>query len=588
MTSNHPPTGLSDHQLDELIGQCDYTPPTPDNAFVDRLRATLLDETQAEHATTPARANSRRQFSKVLVTCGIAAALLIAFMMQSPSSWAQVQEALQSRAWIRFRAKLDNGSVQENWLSIPQQKSAFRDGPIAQYVDMRSDLQFDYEESRGSIVRAPLRADSGSASIFALFEQLMLGKNPNVDQVDHAKVVDTRSRTVSENGKQWLDIELTLQRGTSELDNKRLERLEFRVDPTIKLPQTMTISILDGGPGLPADAQRKIVFEMDYPEQGPNDIYALGIPRDTKLDDRVPSDDANRALKALAAGRNDFDSYCAIVFHPAKPDQPFNALWPARVVWRRGNQVRVEKCFPVEDWSPYSEKPEGISDLAWWKEQLDKHFRLGPSVVCDGKASYRAEYAGTIEKGQYRISAWKPLASMEKGEFLRSHHLGPESHVLPEFFAYPDVGAGPTTTVQLEPAVTPELPRGSLLTYALTKPQRQAYHRTRYWLDGDRGYAATRMVIDQLEGPNGQGNGLSAVQSNGTGYTVEDQYSMQNFQRSPKGFWYPTLVIRESRTVDPKKPESEPKVETFSTSFLIDFDAEMSDSFFTAKDRQEH
>ncbi len=585
MTSNHPPTGLSDQQLDTLLSQCDPTPPTPNSEFTSRLRAMLLDETQAEHATTPARANSRRQFSKVLIACGIAAALLIAFMMQSPSSWAQVQEALQSRAWIRFRAKLDNGSVQENWLSIPQQKSAFRDGPIAQYVDMRSDLQFDYDESRGSIVRAPLRADSGSASIFALFEQLMLGKNPNVDQVDHAKVVDTRSRTVSENGKQWLDVELTLQRGTSELDNRRLERLEFRVDPTTKLPQTMTLSILDSSPSLPADAQRKTVFEMDYPDQGPADIYALGIPRDTKLDDRVPSDDANRALKALAAGRNEFDTYYAIVFHPAKPDKPFNALWPERVVWRRGNQVRIEKCFPVDDRSPYSEKPEGMSDLAWWKEQLKKHFRLGPSVVCDGKTSYRAEYSGKFEKGQYRISAWKPLASIQMGESLRSYHLGPESHVLPEFFAYPDVGAGPTTTVQLEPAVTPELPRGSLLTYALTKPQRQAYHRTRYWLDGDRGYAATRMVIDQLEGPNGQGNGLSAVQSNGTGYTVEDQYSMQNFQRSPKGFWYPTLVIRESRTVDPKEPESNPKVETFSTSFLIDFDAEMSDSLFTAKDR---
>jgi hypothetical protein len=76
-------------------------------------------------------------------------------------------------------------------------------------------------------------------------------------------------------------------------------------------------------------------------------------------------------------------------------------------------------------------------------------------------------------------------------------------------------------------------------------------------------YVATRMVLDQLEGPNGQGDGLSVVQSNGTGYTVEDQYSMRNFQRSPNGFWYPTLVIRESRTVDPKKPESEPKAETF-------------------------
>lgn len=586
MTFVNPNTDFSDYQLEELVGQCDRTPPVPDHAFVDRLRATLLHETQAEPAMAPARRTTPRSFARYLVAASVAATVLWALLIRTPSSWAQVQEALSSRPWIHLRAKLDDGKVRDNWISIPQQKSAFCVGPTAQYIDLRGDLQFDYDESRGTVVRAPHRSIQSSESMFALFQQLVQGKQPIVDEVEHAKVIDTRSRTVIETGKEWLDVEMTLQYNAHDPVIKSLARLEFRVDPATKLPKTMTLSILDGGANYPADAQRRLVYQIDYPDEGPADIYALGIPRDAKLDDRVPSDDTSLALKAIAAGRRDFDPYYAIVFHADKSsDQPFNAF-PSTVVWRRGNQVRVEVCMPFEEYTPYSEKPAGTSDLTWWKQQL-KHFHFLPRVVCDGKTSYRAEIGPPDAQGKRRVSSWIPLASIRKGEFLSDDlHISPERGRMPEFYAYPLVESSDITTVQLEPAATPELPRGSLLTYSVTVPHPNAYHRTRIWLDGDRGYVATRKILDHLEGPGGQGDGLSAAESREDSICVEDQHSMRNFERSPKGFWYPTLVIRESRINDPKKADGAPEVHYLSTSFLLDFDAEMPNSFFTTKERK--
>lgn len=610
-----------ENRLDEALSQCDRTSPLPDAEFVSRLRLNVLRQTEAAPCVAssealrrgcelitqsnkaaslsrqsplpfddsgcatqsrsgppPARSTKLRVFARGLIAAGIAAAVLTTFWLRTPSSWAQVQEALNLKPWIHLRTKLDDGRVHENWISLSQQKSAFRVGPTAQYIDVRGDLQFDYEESRGTVIRAPHQPIQSPESMFVLFQQLLQGKQPNVEEIQHNKVLETRSRKVVEDGREWLDVEFTLQHIEADPAMRSTARLEFRLDPPTKLPQTMTVTVLDGGPNFPGDSQRRFVYDIDYPAEGPADIYALGIPRDAKLVDRVPSDDTNRALKAIAAGRREFDPYFAIVFHAAgSDDQPFSGL-PSSVVWRRGNQVRVETCVPFEPYSPYSERPTGMSDLTWWKQQL-KHFRFLPRVVCDGKTGYLADVGTPDEQGHQRVTSWKPLASIRKGEFLSDLHISPVSHFLPEFFAYPRVESSDTTAVHLEPEVRPDLPRGSLLTFSVTVPLPLAYHRTRFWLDDDRGYVATRMNLDQLE--------LSDDEAKAGSYCVEDLYSMRNFERSPKGFWYPTLVVRESRVKDPKKTDGVPEqLQQISTAFLLDFKAEIPDSLFTTTERK--
>ena len=55
-------------------------------------------------------------------------------------------------------------------------------------------------------------------------------------------------------------------------------------------------------------------FVLDYPEEGPADIYALGVPRSAKIVDRVPKPDLARVIDGVKTSRQRFaDSYYAIV-----------------------------------------------------------------------------------------------------------------------------------------------------------------------------------------------------------------------------------------------------------------------------------
>lgn len=572
-----PRNEFNDEQMGELIGQCDRTFAVPSDAFIGRVRGALLDQIQTYPAAIPTHRVRLRLFARYLVAAGIAAAVLFALWLRTPSTWAQMQDALNSRPWIHLRAKLDDGSTHDNWISLTQQKAAFRVGPTARYIDVLRDLQFDYDESRGTVIRAPRRPIQSPDSMFVLFQQLLQGKSPSIDEIQHSKVLATRSRRVIENAKEWLEVELTLQSNLGDPTLKSLSRLEFRVDPESNLPRTMTLTVLDAGLNAPDDVQREFRYEIDYPAEGPADIYALGIPREAKLEDRVPSADTARVLKAIAAGRRDFDSYFAIVFHNAGPeDKPFSAT-PTSVIWRRGNQLRAEICWPFEPVPPYSERPVNTDNLTWWKQQL-KHFRFVPAVVCDGQTGYVADISLPDEKGDQRVNSWKPLATIRKGESLNESHISPVRHLLPEFFAFPQLESSDTTTINIEPAVTAELPRGLLLTFDVTGQYPGAYLRTRYWLDGDRGYATTRMNLDQLDIPRDQALARDLC--------VEDQYSMRNLQRSPKGFWYPALVLRET-AAEPKDPSNRRTfVPESSTAFLLDFASEMPDSLFTTKERK--
>lgn len=570
------PYELTDERLSELLGQCDREIPVPSAPFAERLRTAVLDQTQPQVRSAQPRRPRWWALGRLAIAVGVAAVVLVAFWLRTPATWAQVQEALGSKPWIRLRSKLDDGKSNECWISIPQQKIAFRAGPTARYTDLRKDVQFDYEDLRGTVVRAPYRPIQSPDSWFALFQQLMLGKNPSMDELGHAKVLESRGRKVVENGKEWLDVELTLQEDVADPAFRSVARIEFRIDPATNLPHSTTVALLVPGPNSSPEGQRQFVMEIDYPAEGPADIYALGIPGDAKLEDRVPAADVAVALKALATGRRQFDPYFAIAFEATGSfDKPYDRM-PTCLVWRRGNQVRAEICLPFEQVPPYSEKPANVDDLTWWKQQL-KHFRCLPSVVCDGKKSYTADWGLPDSQGNQLVTAWKPLSVIRRGESLGEIHISPVRGNFPEFFAYPLVESTDTTTVDLEPTATPETPHCSLLTYRVTRPVTGAYKRTRYSLDRDRGYAATRMRSDELEIPRQQ-----AIEQD---LCVEEQYSLRNFQRTPTGFWYPTLVVREIAK-EAKQPGAERVFEVnVSTAFLLDFNAAMPDSLFSKTER---
>ena len=76
----------------------------------------------------------------------------------------------------------------------------------------------------------------------------------------------------------------------------------IRVDPEKMLPDLMTFTF----------GKEKMQLTIDYPDEGPADIYALGVPRDAPVEDRMPPADLDRIIKIVQQNRHDFGNYLAV------------------------------------------------------------------------------------------------------------------------------------------------------------------------------------------------------------------------------------------------------------------------------------
>ena len=131
------------------------------------------------------------------------------------------------------------------------------------------------------------------------FRQLLESKGPAKSPVFGMEVVAQSRRDVVEDGRAWVDIELTLK----VIAGDRKQTMRFRVDPKTKLPHSCVFQSIEGPIGTRL---------FDYPDRGPADIYDLGVPRTAKLVDRMPTNDLDGVLAGLKAGRVRFDDYRGI------------------------------------------------------------------------------------------------------------------------------------------------------------------------------------------------------------------------------------------------------------------------------------
>ncbi len=160
----------------------------------------------------------------------------------------------------------------------------------------------------------------------------------NWERISAARaVVKQERRQVSENGRQWIEYRLSFDKSNG------ITGVVFRVDPQTLLPQSMECvgeNSPSGGPAV------RMKYALDYPDEGPADIYALGVPRSAKIVDRVPSPDLARVLEGVRSSRRRFaDSYYAIVVETIDMKGRSENWWQAssvHQVWCKGDCWRVE------------------------------------------------------------------------------------------------------------------------------------------------------------------------------------------------------------------------------------------------------
>jgi len=541
------PDDREDELLDLWIREAGDPSVLPEPRFARQLRKTVLARIGRD--ATPARSTRRRAALGVVASAALVLAGVAVWVTGSDLSWAQVVAAVQAKPWIHATAKMPEAGTYEFWISPAREVSASRDGQHVSFDDYREMVRYSFDSQKKTLVREP-ESPAGKAqslSFQRLFDAIFRGSSKLDNPFPGMEIVNQKNRHLREAGRSWIEYQLDLRADWGD------QRLTFRVDPQSRLLESMTRVTTPRGDA-PQVKPYEEKFTFDYPEQGPADIYALGVPRTATLDDRVPIGELARLHGEVKNSRDRFPrTYLAIVTRSVRSgSQPIPMF-----IWRKGEKWRREYRLPVAR-TPDERKvfhelkppPAGPNAAAWWKEAT-KGWRLNPIEICDGSAVY-----GDTSKTEK--TEWKKVRS--------GSDLGSYRSYLPEIQGYPDL-PGPSQSVSIELDAHPkDGPPGTVLLVARSiqgKPAMSHWQSSRLWIDPARSYLV--MQSERTHSNPEPGKPES-----------KERYVVDRVAQAPNGVWYPTIARREYMSGAPGKEKLTEETWTFS----IDFGTEIPDDLF--------
>ena len=541
-----------DHREEERLGlwirEAGDPSVLPEPRLARRLRKTVLARIGRD--SPPARLTRRRAALGVVASAALVLVSVVVWVTGSDLSWAQVVAAVQAKPWIRATAKVPEVGTYESWFSPVRQVSASRDGENVFFDDYREKVRYRYESQKKTLVREP-ESPAGKAqslSFQRLFDAIFRGNTKLDNPFPGVEIVNQKNRHLREAGRSWTEYQLDLRADSFD------RRLTFRVDPQSRLVESMTVVSTTRGDS-PKEKHDEVKFTFDYPEQGPADIYALGVPRTATIDDRVPKGELARLHDGVKNSRDRFPrTYLAIVTRSvrsgSRPIPMF--IWRKEEKWRR--EYRLPVARTPEERKVFNElkpPPAGPTAAAWWRETT-KGWRMNPIEICDGSAVY-----GDTSKTEK--AEWKKVRS--------GSDLGSYRSYLPEIQGYPNL-PGPSKSVSIELDAHPkDGPPGTVLLIARSLQGKQApshWQSSLFWIDPARSYLV--MQSERTDSDPEPGNPESR----------KERYVVDRAAQAPNGVWYPTIVRRES--MSGAEGKEKPAEETWT--FSVDFGTEIPDDLF--------
>ena len=534
----------------------------PPRDLLDRVRARLQENTVRSPSATPARATARWTKRAWFAGAGAAAVVLIALLFSlQPSSiaWSQVAEAVRALPWVHIKAVGGEGRSQETWLSFSRNIFAMRYGGTVRYDDLGSGVRYDYDPRQRKLYRLSVsdhRADELDRAE-GLFRTIFRGEAVRPEDFGGGRIVKSRQRTVTEEGRRWIVYELEIGDPNDE-DPSHTSSLVIRVDPQKKLPALMTCT----------RGKEKEQATFDYPDKGPADVYALGVPRDVTAEDRTPPPDLERIIKIVRQNRRDFGDYLAVAGG--------NTRSTVRLIRCKGDKFRVDV---------------GVGDIRhvastdqmeqWWQEHGREAF-LQAAILSDGR---RVDEHSLVRPEL----GWKPLpAHIKQGDGrAAAEGTGNAGERFAEYFvdllAYPsnlvdlqNLASWPLYTVHLDPKGE-NGPAGSIRVELMRADQggpndRNAYRKEEFWLHPKYGYAVVKQAW----------SGCPAVDEDPRRKEKQIIHEYDGFRQTPRGIWYPT--VSRYKNASSSKNEDKPGGVEFHdevTYFYLDFTAELPDALFS-------
>ncbi len=571
------------HELERMIRESQQTT-TPE--FDHRILADASDLLSHDHrltstttdgsATIPPHSHLwRRVVPSVTVLCGLAL-ILVWWFSRPTDSWAQVVEAVRDKPWIHLVLKIPDGEKFEQWYSMPHQISASHAPSYTDFFDFRTGRSEYYSPEKGHITRFLADSKSSNRKNFEDFSLLFQELTKGEEQLSFAdaflddpdiKSVEQSRREIKDQKGRWYEYELRFQQ-----DEPQADSLTIRVDSESMLPQTMTMNISDEGEA------KSMTFLFDFPDTGPQDIYALGVPRDKEIVDISPQQLTGRRkeiVDAIRAAAEGFDDYRALMIS-SKPDLPWHIGTPY-LVWRQGNKSRSETgCIDPDNPPPKVEPGKQTDHLTWWKNRCRKLWFLSGQIF-DGETLFDAQYV--TPESEYRQQehpyVFRPDEWVVTGWKEHSWTIEWPARTAPIVWAYPKSIEGmlesPLYEIEIVPEPRDDAPKAVRLKAVSTPEGENRTDESEYLLDPEKGYALlhSRTASFTLDGDD---KVLSS----------EFEQTCNEWKQSPKGYWYPTLILSESSFLQDGEQIHQPS----RVHYYLDFDVPMPDTLFGPRERE--
>jgi hypothetical protein len=248
-------------------------------------------------------------------------------------AWADVEEALRSVPWVHVVSKdPETGAMlSESWYQTGPRRAYFRSSRAgAAYsvlTDYRTKERWLFDPGQNMVTILQLPVEHGLEGNFLL-------KILNND-LPAGWPTPTIRRTAPDEGLfeaifQWPDKPA----------GPRVV-MHIWTEEARQLPVRATIEATSEG----GEESHVEEMELDYPSEGPADIYAIGVPRDAKIVDGRPDVDITAVLDEYERRRQAFPkTYSAIVYaEKQKEDEPiYDVDREIYLVYKQGEKLRVE------------------------------------------------------------------------------------------------------------------------------------------------------------------------------------------------------------------------------------------------------
>ena len=518
---------------------------------MDAVRKVSTDPASKEGPVrSPRRMDRWRKGFLGLVAATSIAIVLFVILGPSPSpslSWADVVETMRSRKWIRGHITEGEVAGATVWVSPDRKIWCFQWGKSCRFFDGSEGVKYIYDGNDKPITELPLGSDSAERVL--PFKALLKGNDVVTPWLfGTEKVLDQKRYEVTENGKTWVDFHLTLWRG----DRKQAV---LRVDPDTALPVYLLLRSSD-------DGVKPIKWAFDYPEKGPEDIYALGVPREIPIDDRAGNGDLQAALSGMAASRDRLGDFRLLV----AVDEPDDDSPQSYVVSRKGWCWRIDRCrLSRTDLLELAKPGMEQREPAWFAGRLKESERV-PVYLCDGKAVYHYWPASHgDEKGRWERTRCAPQDLLDCNPYRTMLPQADYTQIVG--LAYPMLGPLQAGWFEFDPRPA-DAPGCVLVKKWFRSTVTQKLWHYWYYLDRTKGYAVVRS--EMFSSPDEET--LDPIK--GAGRTIH----LEHFLQSPEGFWYPTLIRVDDCSVKPRKERT--------VRYHLEFDAELPDSRFTLGDKK--